>query len=372
MPDPISDPDSMSGQDDLPDKLQRLAQIARDHGLATLVLRSPATLSWLTGARSNVPHTLDAACYDVVIENASTQPSLRIVTNTIERPRLADTELGDLPAQWTAVAWWQDRARALPTGPDVGADTGLPGRVDVSMPVAKIRRALTALQRRRLRRLGADAATAMSSAAALVDPAMTEYRAAGLIAQQLLDRAMEPVCLFVAGGTRMGAHRHPLPTTRPLGPRASLVCCARRDGLIASVTRIVCLDPPTAADQSRYRALLQVEAAFLDATYANVRLGDAFAAGVASYPQCGFDHDEWTRHHQGGLSGWQPREFLAHSSSDVRVPEHAVVAWNPSAESWKVEDTCLVTADGVEPLVTDPHWPTVVVAGRPRPDLLIR
>jgi antitoxin VapB len=187
---------------------------------------------------------------------------------------------------------------------------------------------------------------------------------------------MEPVCLFGAGGRRMGAHRHPLPTGQRLGDRANLVCCARRNGLIVSVTRIVCFRPPTPAQLARYRALLDVEAAFLNASRPGERLGDAFTAGVRAYPANGFDTAEWTRHHQGGLSGWQPREIPAHRGSDAILPENGVVAWNPSANGWKVEDTCLIGASGAEPLVTDAlsagsRWPMVDVAGRPRPDLLI-
>lgn len=47
-----------------------------------------------------------------------------------------------------------------------------------------------------------------------------------------------------------------------------------------------------------------------------------------------------------------------------------VVAWNPSGDGCKVEDTALVAAAGPELLVHDPDWPLVEVGGRFRPDLL--
>jgi antitoxin VapB len=364
----------------LPAKLANLAGIAQDAGLHTLLLRAPATLSWLTGARWNVPNTLDSSCFDIVMEHCDSTPTLRVLTNSIEAPRLRDTELLELPCEWTVVNWWENRSEGLPTGPGVGADTPTAGLYDLSSAIAQLRRSLDAWQSRQLRILGAAAAAATTKVALGLSPDMTEYAAAGAYAAELLDRGMEPICLFVAGGTRMGDHRHPLPTGARLGHRANLVSCARRDGLIASITRIVCFDPPTPAERARYRALLEVEAAFLDATRAGQRLGDIVCTGIRAYPANGFDTDEWTRHHQGGLSGWQPREFPAHTSSEVILPDHCVVAWNPSGATWKVEDTCLVTADGAEPVVTDStpvetdknRWPMVDVAGRSRPDLLLR
>ncbi|MGI8882193.1 MAG: M24 family metallopeptidase [Jatrophihabitans sp.] len=277
----------MTDAAELAEQLQPLAELARAHGLDEIVLREPATLSWLFGARWNVPHTLDSACFDVVLE-LSAAPVVRIVTNAIEAPRLADTD-----------------------------------------------------------------------------------QAAALLAGELLDRGIEPVCLFVAGGERMGRHRHPLPTSGALGARASLVCCARRHGLIASVTRIVCFGSPGAASLERYRRLLDVEAAFLDATEPGARLGDVVQAGVEAYAANGFDPQEWTRHHQGGLTGWLPREFPAHPGTDLIIPLHSAVAWNPSADTWKVEDTCVIRTDGVQPLGHDVDWPSVVVSGRARPDLLV-
>lgn len=358
---------------DLPEKMAALRALATARGLHTLVLQAPATLSWLTGARWHVPHTLAASCFDVVVEDADTSsPSLSVVTNAIEAPRLADTELAGFPASFVAVPWERNRDAALPGGPGVGADAPSTHRVDVAADLAPLRRRLTAHQRERLRSVCADTAEATTAVALATSPAMTEQNVAALYTAALLERGLEPVCLFVAGGQRMARHRHPLPTTAPVGNRVALVCGARRDALIASTTRIVCFGNPGAAGRERYRALLDVEAAFLDATRSGVRIGDVVAAGQSAYPAHGFDADEPGRHHQGGFTGWAPREYLAHPGCEDVVPGQCAVAWNPSAAGWKVEDTLLVAADGVEVLTAGASWPTVVVNGRQRPDLMLR
>ena len=355
---------------DLPEKLAMLAGRVHDRDLRTVVLRDPANLSWLLSARVNVPQTLDTACLDVVL-HLDREPRITIVTNAIEAPRLRDTELAGLDAEWDVVSWWDARDQRLPRGSGVGSDRPLPDTISVADDLARLRRSLTARQRRLLREVCVDAATAATAATTHLTPAMTEYAAAGMLACELLDRELDPIVLLVGGAARLEAHRHPLPTGATLGARGMLVACGRRDGLVASVTRIVSFAPLNPAKRDEYERLLHVEQAFLDASQVGARLGDVVAAGTAAYRSYGFDPNEWHRHHQGGFSGFQPREFPASPASDDMIPEGAVLAWNPSGAGWKVEDTTLVEAAGPDTLVHDDAWPTVKIGDRLRPDVLV-
>lgn len=361
-----------SRADDLRDKLAVLGAAARPHGVTTLVLRDPATLAWLLECRVHVAQTLDTACLAAVVELGGDAPRLRVVTDAIEAPRLRDTELADVRVDWEVLPWWASRADALPAGPAVGTDRPLPGAVDVAGAVVAARRCLTPRQQALLADVCADTASAAREAAMRVGPSTTEHQAAGRLADALLARGLDPIVLMVGGGTRPGPHRHPLPTGERLGDRAMLVCCARRHGLVASCTRIVSFRALSSGEGDRYRALLEVERAFLDASRPGGRIGDAFDRGAAAYPAWGFAADEWHRHHQGGLTGFLPREFPAHTGSDLELRPGMVVAWNPSGAGWKVEDDFLVTADGARPLATDEAWPTLAVGGRSRPDVLVR
>ena len=217
-----------------------------------------------------------------------------------------------------------------------------------------------------------DTAAAATAAISALTPTTTGYAAAGRFARELLERELDPVVLLVGGSDRLDAHRHPLPTGDRVGDRAMLVACGRRHGLVASVTRIVAFRPLTTSEHDAYERLLHVEAAFLDASRAGARVGDVVAAGTAAYGSQGFDPTEWHRHHQGGFSGFQPRDYPASPASDDVVPEGAVLAWNPSAAGWKVEDTTLVGTSGPQTLVHDDalaqrHRRGPAAAGRPRP-----
>lgn len=351
-------------------KLERLGSAVRAAGIHTVVLRRQGALSWLFGARSHVPYTLENNWFDAVVDVGSENPSVRIVVNGIEAPRLRDTELSDFEIEWTIVPWWESREEALPTGAGVGTDKPYGDVADLSDEVATVRRVLDEAQAEELRQVCKDSAFVATEVAIRLSPHMTEYEAAGLMTEGLLARGMEPVTILVAGGDRGGRHRHPLPLDRPLGDRAMLVLCGRRAGLISAVTRIVSFQPVSDAVQDSYSRLLEVEANFLDASVPGLSIGEAFSRGISGYEQYGFEPQEWHRHHQGGFSGWESREYPAHVGSSDMIESKSVIAWNPTADGLKVEDTVLVTTSGPELLVHDALWPMMNVRGRLRPAIL--
>jgi antitoxin VapB len=98
-------------------------------------------------------------------------------------------------------------------------------------------------------------------------------------------------------------------------------------------------------------------------------LGDAFAVLEETYARLGFP-EEWRRHHQGGLTGYQGREVFAAPGEPTPIPESAAVAWNPSITGGaKSEDTALVSAQGVEVVTRTPDLPEIAVNGLARPGI---
>jgi len=163
-----------------------------------------------------------------------------------------------------------------------------------------------------------------------------------------------------------------LPTTSLIGSLFMGVICARRKGLIASVTRIVSFNSLSKEIEQRYKALLNVEAAFFSGTEVGATYGQAFKSGEVEYLKQGFARDEWSKHHQGGPTGYLPRDFPAHEKSAQIIGVGNAIAWNPSAAGIKVEDTLITTPTGFEIITSDPNWPSVEIAGRARPDIARR
>lgn len=352
-------------------QLGLVQEIAQARGLDTVILRSPAALSWMTGARWHLQHDLHATTFDLVITGLDGgEHGVQVVTNVIEGPRLRAEELSGLIGHWDVreLPWTTPRPQALPTGPRVGADLPLAGMVDLGPDLARVRRVLTPGQVARLTALVHDAAAIVGLEASRSHPGEREWDVAARVRAALVAAGMEPVVCLVGSGERLDTVRHPLPTERRVTARLMISISARRHGLLAAITR--CVRWADGVGERRYLDLLKVESGFLAASRPGRTLAAAFADGIAGYAAHGFAADEWTRHHQGGFTGFAPRELLATPDTDEPIELGAAVAWNPSAWGWKVEATSLVTAAGARPLDLCPGWPVVEVDGRTRPAIL--
>ncbi|AOT03635.1 M24 family metallopeptidase [Arthrobacter sp. U41] len=356
------------------DQLASLRRLSVEHGAHTVVLRDPLNLSWFTGAKWHVPQTLNMACFDVVISGLGGPQSaeeVRIVTNAIEAPRLRDTEFAGRAVVFDAVDWTEDRSIRLPSGPGVLTDqpNGGVDSIDGQAALAAIRRILTPDQQQTLTGLCADLARITGRVVSAIRPGDPEQHIAGQLVAALLDEGIEAVALFVGSDERIGAHRHPLASAKPVQDRVMVACCGRRGGMVGTITRMASFSA-LGAESATYNALLRVEQVFLDHSKPGAVLGGIFSHGAGAYGDNGFEPEEWRRHHQGGLTGFNPRELIVSPRTTLELAEGMVLGWNPSGAGFKVEDTVLVTADGPRILTIDDVWPTLAVGGRTRPAVL--
>jgi Xaa-Pro aminopeptidase len=346
-------------------KFDRLCQLLDEAGLDAIVLTRQANIAWMIGGRAHIPTTIELSCLDLIV----TRTGVTVVTNVIEAPRLIAEELNEI-GEVIAVAWWEGRAAKLPHGARVGVDVPDQECVNISEKVETLRRTVNYEEIEKLRLISADSAQALFSALESVTGAESEVEVAGIVAHQLWNRDLEPVVLLVAGQERALKFRHFLPTRAKLGDRVCVSICARRKGLIASATRIATFGEISDEKFEEYERLLRVEAAFLDETRVGQSFGEVLAKGVQAYVAEGFNPNEWHHHHQGGSTGYLPRDWPATPSSVTPIVAGNVIAWNPTALGWKVEDTLLVGTENLEILTFEDRWPSQLVSGRQRPGLL--
>lgn len=354
----------MSGFDE---RIEKLRGLIAEHGLESLVLRGNPNLSWAIAGRAHVPTTIDAACFDLII----TRDSVTAITNVIEAPRLVVEEFPQ-GIEVQTIDWWQSRDPLLPTGPKVGSDQSGADRINLGTEIEILRASLVDEDVARFKLICVDAAVALGSALKQVESSDREIDVAGLITHALWQSDLEISFLGVAGSDRVHKFRHPLPTDAVVGDRVSASICAKRKGLIASLTRIVTFGAVSESMIHEYESIFNVEAAMLDATVVGQPFSSPINAAIAAYPANGFDNDEWKRHHQGGPTGFLPRDWPANSATTRLIAENQAIAWNPTGKGFKAEDTILAT--GVSPtlLTNDPDWPIFTVNGRKRAFLLHR
>ena len=343
------------------ERISKLRELADKHGLESIVLRRNPNLAWAIGGRVHVPLTLDLACFDLII----TKEKTIAVTNKIEAPRLIAEEF---PAEVEVIAidWWEGRDAKLPSGEKIGSDQPGGSRFDLSIEVEQLRQSLSESEVVRFRKVCADSAVALGEAIKLTTSVDREIDVTARIASALWQLNLELVFIGVAGESRVKKFRHPLPTEAAIGNRVVASICARRKGMIASVTRIASFED----NIDSYVQILNVEAALFEKTILGAKFADPINAAIKAYSEFGFDELEWQKHHQGGPTGFAPRDWPANSNSAQLILKNQPIAWNPTGNGWKAEDTILATSTGVELLSVDPAWPTIQVAGRNRPVVL--
>jgi len=345
-------------------KHQRVIAVMDEFDLDVVVLRKSPNTAWFSGGRVHVPSSLDSSCFDIIID----RDGYYFHTNAIEAPRLKAEELLSTD-ELRVHPWWIARDTLLPAGPRVGSDS--PGGDRTQIPqLDQLRLSLHEAEVERLDQIATDAAAALFSLTSKVNPAQTEVEVAGLVSAALWERNLETVFLGVAGASRVTKYRHPLPTVEKVGNQLSISICARRKGLIASETRIYSFEPISQQRQEEYLNLLNVEAAFLAHTKTGELLSDAFKAGASEYVKQGFASNEWHYHHQGGPTGFLPRESIANADTHTPMLNNQAISWNPTAVGLKAESTWLITDIGARKLGTDSSWPQLQISGQPRPALL--
>jgi antitoxin VapB len=315
-------------------------------GLGALLLRRSANFAWYTGGADNrVDHASPLGVADVLV----TPEAEYVFTNNIEAPRMREEQTSDLEV--IEHPWHGDEQAAVrEAAGDValGADFPLDGALDVSGEVAPLLYTLDPDALERYRRVGADAAEAISEAAGSLRPGMDEREAAANLAAACRRRGLFSSVLLAAADDRIARYRHPIPYGGVIERRAMLVASAERGGLYANITRMVHFEEPDGELKRRQEACEAILRMMREeATRPGRTLADAFEDCQRFYAEAGFP-GEWKLHHQGGMTGYASREVIATPHAQQRIRAGQAFAWNPSITGAKAEETFVLTQDGPE------------------------
>jgi len=367
----------MTRSEELKEKHARVSEYMDGHHLDAVLLTRRDNFSWFTGGRDN--HVVTSG-EEGVATLLITPKEVTVITNNIEAPRIFGEELTKKEAKCKFKPWHDSAAAAsllksLIGKKRVASDNAI-GRTKLLKPdFAELRYSLTHSEIKRYRSLGADASAAIEAAAKAVKPGMTEFQIAALLSQQVISRGMEPAVILIATDERIKKYRHPIPTGRKVKRCVEMVLCARRNGLVISCTRFVHFGPLPKIIERKHRAVCLVDAAMNLSSTVGTCVADVFRVARKMYRKTGFAN-EWKLHHQGGPTGYGPREYLATPTDERCILPNQALAWNPSITGTKSEDTILSTPRGVQFLSGPQKWPTISVEYNgitlDRPDILVR
>lgn len=342
-------------------KRSRVLDILATAGRDSVLLTSQSAVSWyLDGSRVGISLAGDPIAAVLVTADGD-----HVVTFNNEAQRLAAEEI---PAGLTIhqVPWHGSLTNVAGWfGPGVSPTA----EAELAVELRLARRSLLPGELGRYERLCQDAAGILTDVLSVATPQTTERAIAADMAGRIVAAAADPLVLLVNGASRVD-FRHPLPTDATLGRRAMAVICARRDGMIANVTRWVRFDAGSPAELDAEARIAAVEADIFDATVPGATVAEVLEEIRTAYDRHGFGPNQWRLHHQGGPAGYAGRDPRATDAVTDTVVLNQPFTWNPSGPGVKIEDTVLLSVDGIRPLTADPRWPSTLVNGILRPTTL--
>ena len=337
-------------------KLGRLRTRMDDQKLTLVHINQIANTSWITaGARLFINEGTDSSASSIVV----TPDRAILLSNTIEVPRLiADEGIEALGFEVVAEPWHSSGAwlTSAITGKQVGHDGSSTG-TDVTALLQDLRSHLQPQEVTRMREVALLAGAAMDEAIRGIQPGMTEYAAAGLLAAAARKREGTAIVNLVASDERIAQFRHPLPMAKAIERYAMLVLCMRQQGMIGAVTRLVHFGALPDDLRRRALAVANVDARMILGTQAGRTMGEMFDLAKTAYTDLGYP-EAIDEHHQGGSIAYGTREVVAMPSNTTPITIDQCFAWNPSVRGVKSEDTTLLTEQGHEVLTAIPNWPT--------------
>jgi Xaa-Pro aminopeptidase len=347
------------------EKLLRLRRALAARKLDGVVIGTEYNLNWLSaGGKSHVVWAQRESPVKLLV----TADKVHLVADNIEGPRMMTEEFADFPVEWARYNWYGKESDAL--GPllkgkkvafDLPAVAAEYGGTAPSLDWTALYYPVTAGELKKYRWLGRKTVEVLEQVAEAVRPGMSERDVQYLLCRELWYWDIFPTVVLSAADERFQTYRHPVVHGATLRRYVALNVCTRRWGLVISTTRLVHFGEPEGGLARAWKDGPQVMAAMWAASRPGKTLGDAVKAAQSAYSAIGFPN-EWQLHHQGGLILTRERLALVKPGDDTRIIPGMVLAWNPTVQGAKFEDTVLVKPDGtLENLTPCLKWPTVAV-----------
>ncbi|QGP91048.1 Metallopeptidase family M24 [Neomoorella glycerini] len=343
-------------QKEVTQKEKRISDLITKMGLDGVCLSRAINFAWFTGGGNNrvVTGSETGAAALVILGDRK-----YIVAPKNEIERFLEEQVPDLGFEPWTYEWYESREKAIADlvgSRKIGTDIPMGGWPVLGADLNRLRYSLTGEEIARAREIGAICSRELAATCVNISPGMTEWEVQAELSYRLIKYGVRPAVLLVGTDERAFKHRHPVPTDKRLDKYAIIGLVGEKDGLHLALTRSVYFGRLPEHLRRLYDVALKVEAAFLQASKVGAGSQFIFDQGREAYAAAGFP-DEWQRHHQGGAIGYAPREYRAGEGGGETIQPNQMLAWNPTVQGTKCEDTVLVQdGGGLEFLTSVPGW----------------
>jgi len=341
-------------------KMSRLQEFMQHKRLSGILLTQVPNFEWATGGIGDNQVGRASQVGGASLLHTKDGRKLVVAAHS-EIPRLLEDGLRDLGYEPVELKWYEkqpDLGKLLGLSGTLGSDLDREGCTTVN--IASLRYQLSHAEILKYRSLGRDCAEAVEQVTRQLVPGMTERQIEAQIADALMRRGIRPTVLLIGADDRILRFRHALPSDRALQKYGMVNICAKKWGLIASVTRFVHFGSLDAEMKKRLHAAAVVNSKYSHALKPGTKISDIFQQATEWYAELGYP-GEWKFHHQGGATGYGEREYLSMPDSTEIVLDHQAFAMNPTVQGAKAEDTILVQQNSTENLTATQNWPKINV-----------
>jgi Xaa-Pro aminopeptidase len=350
----------MSIADEIKEKERRVREFLRSRNLKALLLKRQANFSWMTGGGLNlVGIATEVGATSLLI----TGNSKFVISNNIEAPRMIEEE--GLEKQGFVVKsfpWHEDQevsvVRELVGESPFGSDVPFSNAMMVAEDVARLRYSLTPEEQTRYRWLGEKVSLALEKTLIEARRGEKESEVVGRLCHEIWKDRIDPITLMGAADDRVYRFRHPIPTERRVEKYLMVSICARKWGLIVSLTRFVHFGKLPEELRKKYEANVFIDCTFMAHTRPGIPAREVFQKGLDAYQEKGYP-DDWKLHHQGGSIGYTGRDYRVSFKTPDLIQENQAFTWNPSITGTKSEDTILAASKGPEMITRAILYPTL-------------
>jgi Xaa-Pro dipeptidase len=343
---------------ELNEKYGRLGAFLDRNKLEAILLSRHENIAWITAGQveARVALGTETAVTSLLITRSGLHYYLAPAN---EAPRLADEEFAGLGYEPVVYPWHESPApllRELAGDSALGSDTPAPGTTHVNLTA--LRAPLLQPEIDRFTTLARETADVTASVLESLQPGISEAEMTARTAAALLELGITPTVLLMAVDDRIRKYKHAVPRSGTLERYGMINLCARRQGLVVSITRFVHFGPVPEDLAASFTAAARIHSELLNATRPGATSAQLFAVASEAFKAIG-SPEEIESHHQGGPCGYGERDWLItpHGQDTVTLPQ--AFAYNPSLRGAKVEDTAVVTEDAVEILTDTPTLPVI-------------
>ena len=340
-----------------------------EHKLGGVLINSQHNFAWLSCGKSNGINlsSENGACF-LLVRNDGRK---FVLVNNIEMPRLLSEEISAEDFEPIEFAWQEEKASGdfvvekakslLSENKNLASDLFLHKEIiPIENLISACRYSLTEAEIERYRKLGKDAGKAIGNAIKSINAGETEIEIGRKTRNKLAKFNINSVVTLVGADERIEKFRHPIPTENIWKKVLLIAVCAKREGLIANLSRIVCIGEIPSEVNRKTEAAAYVFAKLLSETKPEKSGAQLYEMAANAYAEKKFA-DEINLHHQGGATGYKTRDWVIHPQSNEKVFLNQAFAWNPSITGTKAEETALLINDEIKLLTQTPDFPSISI-----------